>query len=155
MALPEDQGLLYLAREGLKAPLPPNWVPYQSRDGEVYYKHRITQEQTFDHPTDIEYQKKYEQQKEKMARKNLKSMNMKASNPLGMPGNSNLFGNASNPFGSKSNNSGLLSGSSNIAQAVIEPSTAVKLDPRLEQELSEEVQILEERLKKEWRDFEE
>lgn len=44
MNLPEDEGLLYLAREGLKAPLPPNWVPYQSkRDGEVYYKHRITQ----------------------------------------------------------------------------------------------------------------
>jgi hypothetical protein len=34
---------MYLAKEGLKAPLPPNWVPYQGRDGEVYYKHRITQ----------------------------------------------------------------------------------------------------------------
>lgn len=33
MRLPEDEGLLYIAREGLKAPLPPNWVPYQSRNG--------------------------------------------------------------------------------------------------------------------------
>ena len=77
MRLPEDQGLLYLAREGLKAPIPPNWVPYQSREGEIYYKHKITQEKTLDHPTDIEYKKKYDQQKEKMARKNLKSIGLK------------------------------------------------------------------------------
>ena len=30
-----------------------------------------------EHPTDVEYRKKYEQQKEKMARKNLKSMTTK------------------------------------------------------------------------------
>lgn len=120
MVLPEDEGLLYLAREGLKAPLPPNWVPYQSRDGEVYYKHRITQEKTYDHPTDIEYKKKYEQQKEKMARKNLKSMNMKGSTglggQLGINPNSNLYSNPSNLFPSKANNSNLLSGSSNLNQ---------------------------------------
>jgi len=43
MSLPEDEALLDLAREGLTAPLPPNWLIYQGRDGEVYYKHRITQ----------------------------------------------------------------------------------------------------------------
>ena len=53
MNLPEDQNLLYLAREGLKAPIPPNWIPYQSRNGEIYYKHKITQEKIYDHPTDI------------------------------------------------------------------------------------------------------
>ena len=68
-------------------------MPYQSREGEIYYKHKITQEKIYDHPTDIEYKKKYEQQKEKMARKNLKSIGMKqqiggigSKNPLGKPG---------------------------------------------------------------------
>lgn len=120
-----------MAREGLKAPLPPNWVPYQSRNGEVYYKHRITQEKTYDHPTDIEYQKKYIQQKEKMARTNLKSMNMKANTQLAMAANSNLYGNSSNPFPSKLNNSGLNSESSNIGQEASKSVINIKLDPRL------------------------
>lgn len=110
MRFPEDEGLLYLAREGLKAPLPDNWVPYEGRDGQVYYKHRITQEKTYDHPTDLEYRKKYEQQKEKMARKNLKSMNMKASSQLGVGLNSNILNsNASNLFPSKLSNSNMFS----------------------------------------------
>lgn len=99
-------------------------MPYQGRDGQVYYKHRITQEKTYDHPTDLEYRKKYEQQKEKMARKNLKSMNMKASNqfPIGQP--PNLNPNASNLFASnKLTNSGFMGNSS-------EP-PSVKLDPRI------------------------
>ena len=71
-----------MAREGLKAPIPLNWTPYQSREGEIYYKHKITQEKILDHPTDIEYRKKYEDQKMKMARKNLKSLNLKQSNQM-------------------------------------------------------------------------
>lgn len=63
MILPEDEAFLYLAREGITAPLPPNWMAYERNDGEVYYKHRITQEKTYDHPTDIEYRKKYEELK--------------------------------------------------------------------------------------------
>jgi hypothetical protein len=46
-----------------------------------------------------------------MARKNLKSMNMKASNPVGLDGNSNfLNNNASNLFGSKMSNSNMFAG---------------------------------------------
>ena len=72
-------------------------MPYQSRDGEIYYKHKITQEKIYDHPTDIEYRKKYEQQKEKMARKNLKSIGIKNNiggfaQPAGIP---NQFSNLS------------------------------------------------------------
>jgi hypothetical protein len=33
MQLPEDERFLYLAKEGLKAPIPSNWHPYQGRDG--------------------------------------------------------------------------------------------------------------------------
>jgi hypothetical protein len=86
MKLPEDERLIYLAREGLKAPIPTNWQPFQGRDGEVYYKHKITQEKTYEHPTDIEYRKKYIQEKEISARKNLKSMSLKANlSGLGQP----------------------------------------------------------------------
>ena len=121
----------------MKAPLPPNWVPYQGRDGEVYYKHRITQEKTYDHPTDTEYRKKYEQQKEKMARKNLKSMGMKASGgPSGLGGG--LLGSGlglgggmqsglglGGPVGLAGNNSGLMNASG------VDMST--KLDPKVEE----------------------
>lgn len=92
----------------------------------MYYKHRITQEKTYDHPTDLEYRKKYEQQKEKMARKNLKSMNMKASSQLGLASN-NLNSN-SNIFASKLSNSNLFS-----SNPIAESTPTVKLDPRIEQ----------------------
>jgi len=50
-----------------------------------------------------------------MARKNLKSMNMKSSAPIGMSPNLNLYSNsASNLLGSKLNNSGLMSASNNL-----------------------------------------
>jgi hypothetical protein len=50
-----------------------------------------------------------------MARKNLKSMNMKSNAPIGMPQNLNLYGNnASNLLGSKLSNSGLMSASNNV-----------------------------------------
>lgn len=61
-----------------------------------------------------------------MARKNLKSMNMKSSNGMVVGVNSNLYnGNVSNVFGSKLSNSGLLvgSGGSELVPA--------KLDPRV------------------------
>lgn len=46
-----------------------------------------------------------------MARKNLKSMNMKASNQFGMGPTSNILNNnASNLFGSKMSNSNMFSG---------------------------------------------
>ena len=126
MRLPQDDNLLYLAREGLKAPLPPNWVPYQGRDGEVYYKHRITQEKTFDHPTDTEYRKKYQQQKQKMARTNLKSMNLKNNNLLSHGGGS-LYG---PPVGLLGNNNSGLMNSSGVEQSV-------KLDPKVEEEYNQ------------------
>jgi hypothetical protein len=105
-------------------------VPYQGRDGEVYYKHRITQEKTYDHPTDLEYKKKYDQQKEKMARKNLKSMNMKASNQI-IPGAGGILNNnASNLFGSKLANSNMFAPNPN-STSLNDSAPNVRLDPRI------------------------
>jgi len=35
--LDADKELFWVAREGLKAPLPPDWKPCKSPDGEIYY----------------------------------------------------------------------------------------------------------------------
>ena len=37
MDLEADKELFWVAREGLKAPLPPDWKPCKSPDGEIYY----------------------------------------------------------------------------------------------------------------------
>ena len=48
-----DSDLLYIAREGLKAPLPENWKPCKTADTEeIYYFNFVTGESTWDHPCD-------------------------------------------------------------------------------------------------------
>ena len=37
MDLEADKELFWVAREGLRAPLPPDWKPCKSPDGEIYY----------------------------------------------------------------------------------------------------------------------
>lgn len=55
------------------APMPDCWETYQRANGDVYYKHKVTQQKLIEHPIEIEYRKKYMQEKEKAARKTLKS----------------------------------------------------------------------------------
>lgn len=50
--LPEEEYLLYLAEEGLKAPLPDPWKPCKAEDGEIYYFNFATEESTWEHPCD-------------------------------------------------------------------------------------------------------
>ena len=61
--------MLYIAREGLKAPLPPPWKACQTKDGDIYYFNFESGESTWDHPLDELYKKKYSDAK------NNKSMN--------------------------------------------------------------------------------
>eukprot|EP01138_Halocafeteria_seosinensis_P004071 gb/GECG01004163.1/.p1 GENE.gb/GECG01004163.1/~~gb/GECG01004163.1/.p1 ORF type:complete len:1427 (+),score=279.57 gb/GECG01004163.1/:1-4281(+) len=64
--LPSDDDLLYIAREGLKAPLPNEWKPCKTTDTEeIYYFNFETGESTWDHPCDEYYKKLYEQAKSK------------------------------------------------------------------------------------------
>lgn len=72
MKLPEDSEFLWLAREGLKAPLPKEWKPCSTNDGEVYYFNFKTGESSWDHPMDSVFRQRFEQEKEK-ARKAGKS----------------------------------------------------------------------------------
>ncbi|CAG9319770.1 unnamed protein product [Blepharisma stoltei] len=55
LILPEDESLLYIARDALKAPLPKEWKPFQTRDGDIYYLNIETGEKTFEHPCDAIY----------------------------------------------------------------------------------------------------
>ena len=69
MDLAADQALLWLAREGLKAPLPPDWKPCKSPEGEIYYFNFTSGESVWDHPCDGYYREQYQDEKKKLAAK--------------------------------------------------------------------------------------
>ena len=66
MDVATDAHLLWVAREGLKAPLP--WKPCKSPDGEIYYFNFSTGESVWDHPCDEHYKAKFEEEKKKANR---------------------------------------------------------------------------------------
>ncbi|KAI8824966.1 uncharacterized protein EV422DRAFT_239586 [Fimicolochytrium jonesii] len=61
----KEKHLLWIARDSLKAPLPPNWKPCQTDDGNIYYFNFTTGESIWDHPCDEHYKKLYETEKAK------------------------------------------------------------------------------------------
>ncbi|XP_034023790.1 centrosomal protein of 164 kDa-like isoform X2 [Thalassophryne amazonica] len=56
--------LLWLAREGIVAPLPPEWKPCRdvTSSGDIYYFNFATGESTWDHPCDLHYRRLVEQE---------------------------------------------------------------------------------------------
>lgn len=52
MRLPEDKKYLYIAKEGLKAPLPDPWKPCKAGEDEIYYFNFETGESVWEHPCD-------------------------------------------------------------------------------------------------------
>jgi len=65
MDMKEDQDLFYIAREGLKAPLPEVWKPAKNRNGDIYYINLKTKEAQWEHPCDEHYKKVYQDAKNK------------------------------------------------------------------------------------------
>lgn len=64
MDLQEDADLLWIAKEGLKAPLPKAWKPCQvGEGGEIFYFNYETGESVWDHPCDEHYRKKLKRAK--------------------------------------------------------------------------------------------
>ncbi|KAG5474487.1 hypothetical protein LSCM1_03273 [Leishmania martiniquensis] len=63
MKLPEDSEYLWIAREGLKTPLPKEWKPCSTSDGEVYYFNFKTGESSWDHPMDGVFRQRFEREK--------------------------------------------------------------------------------------------
>lgn len=50
--------MFYLAKEGLKAPLPPNWISIKDDNEDIYYQNVETRETSWDHPCDDLYRQK-------------------------------------------------------------------------------------------------
>lgn len=63
MDLAEDRELLWIAIEGLKAPLPQGWKACETAEGEMYYFNFDTGESSWDHPLDTFFKDKYKEEK--------------------------------------------------------------------------------------------
>ncbi|TKS81355.1 Centrosomal protein of 164 kDa [Collichthys lucidus] len=57
--------LLWLAREGIVAPLPPEWKPCQDVTGDIYYFNFSSGQSTWDHPCDEHYRCLVAQERER------------------------------------------------------------------------------------------
>ncbi|XP_076000215.1 uncharacterized protein cep164 isoform X1 [Genypterus blacodes] len=60
-----EPNLLWLAREGIVAPLPPEWKPCQDVTGDIYYFNFSTGQSTWDHPCDEHYRRLVSQERER------------------------------------------------------------------------------------------
>ena len=69
MDMGKDKQLFYIAKEGLKAPLPGPWKPCKSPGGQIYYYNFQTKELQKDHPCDDYYRKYFISEKTQLARK--------------------------------------------------------------------------------------
>lgn len=69
MDLKIDTDLFYIAKEGLKAPLPGPWKPCKSPGGQIYYYNFDSKELQKDHPCDDYYRKYYLNEKTQTVRK--------------------------------------------------------------------------------------
>src|SRR5690242_8004386 len=57
----EDREFLYIARDGLKAPVPKPWRACQTKSGEIYYFNFESGESQWDHPCDDLFRKKFQE----------------------------------------------------------------------------------------------
>lgn len=60
-----DEEYFYIAKEGLKAPLPDNWKPYKNSKGEIYYIDLNTNHIVYEHPCDEHFRKLFKETKNK------------------------------------------------------------------------------------------
>ncbi|KAF4736334.1 hypothetical protein FOZ62_006340 [Perkinsus olseni] len=65
MDVAEDQDLFWIAKEGLKAPLPAPWKPCQTAEEDIFYFNFETGESVWDHPCDEYYKKLFTENKQK------------------------------------------------------------------------------------------
>ena len=64
-----DKELMWIAKEGLKAPLPPNWKPCKTPEGELYYFNFATGDSEWDHPCDEHYKSLYKTEKDSLKKR--------------------------------------------------------------------------------------
>ncbi|XP_064595665.1 LOW QUALITY PROTEIN: centrosomal protein of 164 kDa-like [Liolophura sinensis] len=61
----KEQSLLWIAREGINAPLPEHWKPCQDPNGDIYYFNFATGDSIWDHPCDEFYRKMVQEERKK------------------------------------------------------------------------------------------
>ncbi|XP_061734307.1 centrosomal protein of 164 kDa-like isoform X2 [Nerophis ophidion] len=64
----KEEELMWLAKEGIVAPLPPEWKPCQDVTGDIYYYNFSFGESTWDHPCDQHYRRLVIQERERVQR---------------------------------------------------------------------------------------
>ncbi|XP_077421958.1 uncharacterized protein LOC144052061 isoform X2 [Vanacampus margaritifer] len=64
--LDNETELMWLAREGIVAPLPPEWKPCQDVTGDIYYYNFSSGASTWDHPCDEHYRRLVIQERERL-----------------------------------------------------------------------------------------
>jgi hypothetical protein len=69
MDMQEDRDLFYIAKEGLKAPLPDQWKPCRSPGGNIYYYNFENNKMQKDHPCDDYYKRYYLQERGQVRKK--------------------------------------------------------------------------------------
>lgn len=52
MDIEKDKEFLYIAKQGLDAPIPEPWEAYQDEEGEIYFVNTENADRTYDHPLD-------------------------------------------------------------------------------------------------------
>ncbi|KFV92271.1 Centrosomal protein of 164 kDa, partial [Eurypyga helias] len=62
----KEPELLWLAKEGILALLPPEWKACRDKSGDIYYFNFTTGESTWDHPSDKRYRQLVIQEREKL-----------------------------------------------------------------------------------------
>ncbi|KAM6312676.1 uncharacterized protein O3Q21_010514 [Podargus strigoides] len=62
----KEPELMWLAKEGILAPLPPNWIPCQNTDGDIYFFNFATGVSMWDHPSDDHYRELVIQERQKL-----------------------------------------------------------------------------------------
>ncbi|CAB4030102.1 Centrosomal of 164 kDa [Paramuricea clavata] len=97
----KEKELLWIAREGIVAPLPPNWKPCQDPNNEIYYFNFATGESIWDHPCDDYYRGMVEEERKKLEmsggtvskkaveKKNIKKKKDKKAKTLDFPDKTN------------------------------------------------------------------
>ncbi|XP_071958081.1 uncharacterized protein [Antedon mediterranea] len=63
----EDPELMWIAREGIIAPLPEDWKPCQDTNQDIYYFNFSTGDSVWDHPCDEFYRSMVKEEREKLA----------------------------------------------------------------------------------------
>lgn len=100
----EEKELLWIALEGLRTPLPPEWRACKTEEDEVYYFNFYTGESLWDHPSDEAFKQKVVQEREKLGKSRTNTSSTGSPHPIGKEKNKNDGTSSGYGPGSSNNN---------------------------------------------------